>query len=235
MGKYTVYCHINKTNGKRYIGITRRKPNVRWNNGKNYYNAPIFHLAIEKYGWNGFEHEIIATGLEKEEAEAMEIELIQKYRTTEKEFRYNRSKGGTGGNNKPVTPVEQYDKDGNFIARYDSAADAARAIGCDRAAITSCCKGRHNLVHGYQFKYENDDREIGVYTRKNYVSVDMYDLDGNFIRTLKTMREARKYTNGLDVWKCVHGIEHSAGGYIWKYHNEVNNDGERKNSRTDDR
>lgn len=221
MGKYTVYCHINKTNGKRYIGITSRKPSVRWNNGKNYYNAPVFNLAIEKYGWGGFIHEIIAENLEKEEAEAMEIELIQKYRTTEKEFGYNRAKGGTGGNNKKTYPVEQYDKDGNFIARYESAADAARSIGCSRGSITACCTGRYNLCHGYQFKYEDDDRVVGKYTRMNYRKIDMYDKDGNYIQTFDKIVDARKYADKSNIWKCLNGLKNSVNGYVWKYHSEV--------------
>ena len=47
---YTVYMHICP-NGKRYIGITKLKPNERWKNGKSYKNCILFNRAIEKYKW----------------------------------------------------------------------------------------------------------------------------------------------------------------------------------------
>lgn len=92
---YTVYCHINKTNKKRYFGITSLKPTNRWKNGKAYHGNVYFTNAINKYGWNGFEHKIIAENLTKDEAEKMEIELISKYNSTNREFGYNIQNGGS--------------------------------------------------------------------------------------------------------------------------------------------
>ena len=59
---YTVYCHTNKINGKRYVGITKQKPETRWNNGKGY-STQYFKRAIDKYGWEEFTHEILFTNL----------------------------------------------------------------------------------------------------------------------------------------------------------------------------
>ena len=36
MGEYKVYAHINKINGKRYIGITSKEPKSRWCHGRGY-------------------------------------------------------------------------------------------------------------------------------------------------------------------------------------------------------
>ena len=79
---YFVYCHTNKINGKKYIGITcKKKPEYRWGkNGKNY-SDQIFGKAIEKYGWDIFEHEILYSNLPQEDAKQKEKELIKKYNT----------------------------------------------------------------------------------------------------------------------------------------------------------
>lgn len=87
--KYTVYAHINKTNGKMYIGQTKQKITYRWNNGNGYKQHSIFGKAIQKYGWDNFEHEIIASNLTKEEAENFEKLLIRKLDTTNRSYGYN--------------------------------------------------------------------------------------------------------------------------------------------------
>ena len=90
---YIVYKHISPS-GKIYIGITSVKPEYRWNNGRGYIKNTYFTKAIEKYGWDNFIHEILYINLSKEEAERMEIKLISKYRSNEREFGYNISNGG---------------------------------------------------------------------------------------------------------------------------------------------
>ena len=59
---YTVYMHISPSN-KRYIGITSTKIEERWRNGKGYKHNKHFTNAINKYGWDNFEHIIIAKDL----------------------------------------------------------------------------------------------------------------------------------------------------------------------------
>lgn len=92
---YTVYQHKNKINGKVYIGITMQKPERRWGlNGNNYKTSPYFYAAIQKYGWNNFEHNILFTNLTKEEACLKEQELIKKFNSTNRELGYNSTSGG---------------------------------------------------------------------------------------------------------------------------------------------
>lgn len=91
---YTVYRHITPS-GKSYIGITSRDITKRANyNGTGYKGCPLFYSAIVKYGWDNIDHQIIATGLTKEEAEAKEIELISLYGTTDPSKGYNLDNGG---------------------------------------------------------------------------------------------------------------------------------------------
>ena len=95
-GSYCVYCHTNKLNGKKYIGITKTEVNKRWHCGVGYKGQPKFYRAIQKYGWNGFTHEIIASNLTESEAKNFEIILIDKLDTIQNG--YNVSKGGDTGN-----------------------------------------------------------------------------------------------------------------------------------------
>lgn len=94
-GKYCVYVHTNKINGKKYVGQTCQKPEYRWNNGKNYEECAYFYHAIEKYGWDGFDHEIIAKNLTKSEADNFEKILIEKLNTMNPNAGYNLRAGGS--------------------------------------------------------------------------------------------------------------------------------------------
>lgn len=93
MNNYTVYKHTGPS-GKVYIGITKRRPSKRFDNGNGYKHCPHFSAAIKKYGWDAFKHEIIETGLTKEEAERREIELIASLRSNDRQYGYNTDKGG---------------------------------------------------------------------------------------------------------------------------------------------
>lgn len=88
--------HTNKINNKKYIGITcRKKPEWRWGkHGQKYNDTQYFWNAIQKYGWENFEHEILLTKLTEEEAKQKEKELIKKYKTTNRKLGYNISAGG---------------------------------------------------------------------------------------------------------------------------------------------
>lgn len=92
---YIVYQHINKINDKIYIGITSRKPEERWGTkGSNYKSSPHFYSAIQKYGWDNFEHNILFKNLTKEQACIKEQELIKYYNSTNRDFGYNSTSGG---------------------------------------------------------------------------------------------------------------------------------------------
>ena len=92
---YIVYQHVNIINGKKYVGITSRNPEERWGrDGSKYQTNPRFYAAIQKYGWDNFEHNILFTGLSKEEACKKEQELIGLYNLTDKAYGYNSTPGG---------------------------------------------------------------------------------------------------------------------------------------------
>jgi len=94
---FKVYAHTNKINGKKYIGITCQPVEQRWKRGNGYKNCTAFEAAIKKYGWGGFKHEVLFSGLNSEAAKAKERELILIFHTTETKHGYNLTSGGDSG------------------------------------------------------------------------------------------------------------------------------------------
>ena len=94
MNNYIIYIHKNKINQKVYIGQTCQKPQKRWNNGEGYKSCSKFYNAIQKYGWENFEHIILYSNLSLEKANNIEQKLIKKYHSTEDQYGYNLTSGG---------------------------------------------------------------------------------------------------------------------------------------------
>lgn len=105
---YYVYVHINKINSKRYYGITSQLPKERWKRGSSYKNQPKFYNAILKYGWDNFEHIVLYSNLTKKEATALEVSLIEEFKTTDNTHGYNVSIGGEHSGQKYKTAEEAY-------------------------------------------------------------------------------------------------------------------------------
>ena len=96
--KWCIYKHTNKINGKIYIGQAKGKPELRWGrNGSNYKSSVLFYRAIQKYGWNNFCHEILFNDLTEDEANLLEIKLINEYNACDPKYGYNIREGGKNG------------------------------------------------------------------------------------------------------------------------------------------
>jgi group I intron endonuclease len=93
-GNYCVYMHTNKINNKKYIGITCQKPEKRWENGFGYKESPRFWNAINKYGWDNFNHKILISNLPYKTACNYEIHYISLFNTNNSKYGYNLTVGG---------------------------------------------------------------------------------------------------------------------------------------------
>ena len=163
MNNYKIYIHRNKVNNKAYIGQTCYELQERWRNGKGYKSCTSFNRAIEKYGWDGFEHIVWATGLTEEEANQLETLLISLFETTDKNKGYNLCYGGANGKRSKETRERMSKAQLNNATSkkvlcvetntiYPSLSEAGRVQGRTPQAI------RHAILHntksnGFHWRY----------------------------------------------------------------------------------
>lgn len=240
--KYLIYMHTNKINGKKYIGQTSLDPDVRWKNGLGYAGSPHFYNAINKYGWDNFEHEIIKDSLSLNEANKLEKEFIKKYNTTDPNFGYNIM---PGGKNSPM-PDEVREKISKSKMGHEVTAEARKKISENHADFS----GKNNPRYGVHLSEETRAKisannkswmmkgikrseETKRKMRENHAdfsganhpqarAVVQLDLDGNYIATFPTAKEAAKSIcqRGPNITICCQNHHRTAGGYMWRYADE---------------
>lgn len=177
---YKVYIHRHKESGKVYVGCTKRTPAKRFENGNGYVRCVRFHEAIQEYGWDAFEHIIIQDGLGRDEALALEEQLVDEYNATNPEYGYNMRRGGK--HNIPCAevgrhisaakmghevseatraklreygkrPVLQMTRDGVPIQVYPSLTEAAIAVNAKKPNIYAVCAGKKPTCRNYKWAY----------------------------------------------------------------------------------
>lgn len=119
-------------------------------------------------------------------------------------------------------PVVQYDKNGLFVAQYNSLSEASKKTAVAMQNISSCCRGLYHSAGEFMWRYketENFPLHIDPFVNQCFVAVRQYDLDGNFVAEYETSKEAERQT-GIN-YKDINGVinekdKKSAGGYMWK-------------------
>lgn len=246
MNNYIVYMHKNKINNKVYIGITKQKCEDRWkHDGFGYKKQIKFWRAIEKYGWDSFEHLILFENLSAEEAGQKERQLIDIYDSYNNG--YNADLGGSVTNHSPETLEKmrlsmlgkkhsQETKDKISAAKdkdkikviciekniiYPSIANASKNTGIDPSSIIKCCKGEMLHAGPYTWRYV-DIKLYELYKEKTEKRIDKSKKPVYCIEKQKkydTVRLAAKETGADEsgIIKVCKGKQKTAGGFHWQY------------------
>lgn len=214
---YCVYRHT-APNGKVYIGITCRQPEIRWGaTGNKYKNNKHFYNAIQKYGWNNIKHEILFDGLSEALAEAYEKWFIFVHNSSDRKYGYNHTLGGDHGKMSAQTNFENSQR-GKLL------------IGPKNPFY-----GRTHTAHSKEKMREarlnNPDRfeqskRAGLKSKeKTQKKVAQFDLSGNYIAEYESLSDAACAVSSGDsgsshIGAVCAGKRKTAYGYIWKYARE---------------
>lgn len=206
MEEYKVYIHI-APNNKKYVGVTKRKPEYRWNEGKAYINNVPFYEDIVLYGWDNIKHIIVWSGEDKEEAYSMERNLIKKYNTTSKENGYNHSTGGEYGGYGVVWDDKRRENARKKTLGKKHTEEAKRKM-------SEWHKGRPSWNKGRSW---TEKEKVVMAKAQKHKSVLCVETGIIYLST----RDAERKTgiNRSSIKGCCHGRKHckSAGGYHWEY------------------
>lgn len=223
---YKIYIHKNKINGKVYIGQTKQSLKHRWNNGNGYSSCPYFWNAIQKYGWDNFEHLLLIDKLTKEQADRLEKEYIQEYKSYDIEYGYNISLGGSGltGATKYID-IYKYDFDGTFIKHYNDVAEIIiENPDYNSACIRYCYDEKTQSAYGYQWKsyYKEKIEKLESFedrvSNQKSIKVYQYTLDGYFVSEYKSFRDAGNQNNieETSISKCCRGLLKTYANFQWR-------------------
>ena len=193
MEQYYVYTHLNpQTKEVFYVGIG--KGNRAWNQwaGRN----KFWENYVNKYG---FEVEIIAENITRNQAGKIEIELIAhlgRRQIEEGGTLVNRSIGGDGGSG-GYTHTEEW-----------KLQQSERQLGKKKKPLSQEAKEKlSKALTGREVTWGKP--------------VLQFDKQGNFIKEYPSTRAAKKETGAKNVFEVASGYKNqlykSSGGFIWKY------------------
>lgn len=235
MENYTVYMHVSPS-GKRYFGITAVGVEQRWGHNGHNYKGQVFENAIKKYGWDNIKHVVLFTGLSKEEAEQKEIELIARYKTTDKRYGYNVENGGktVGRFTEETKRKISESKKGSIpwnkgIPRTE---EEKRKMSQSHMGISV---GEKNGNYGRKFTDEHR-RKISVAKKgtpsywkgkhiPEHMRLRLKEVNSKKIIRIEDSKEFNSITEASKsvgvsitaVSNCLNGKTKRAGGYHWKY------------------
>jgi group I intron endonuclease len=226
---WTVYCHENIINGKRYVGITSRQISDRWRDGKGYHN--YFGNAIKKYGWNNFDHVILFNDVTEKFAKSKEKELINLF-NCRYPHGYNLTDGGDG--NCGWHPSDETKKkiSENQIGKHHHLHTEETKEKIRQAKLGN--KSRTGLHNSEYHKQRCREAMLGNTLGKYHKVTDEYierikisqpnrhpvvqlTKSGEFIKEFISVSDAKRLTGVSNLNYCCNGKLKTSGGFRWMY------------------
>ena len=215
---YCVYVHT-APNGKRYVGITSQKPEVRWKGGWGYRYCPRFWNAIQKYGWENFSHEIVQDGLSRFEAEDAERKYIEEFDTTNPLCGYNMTLGGESGvkftddiKSKISNGVRQRWADDEYRNRVISGHIGLRHSQETRRKMSQSHKRRARLQQP-----RVRESEVKVRQKSGATPRPVMCVETGQVYVSVTDASADTGATGSGIYRCCNGERKTAKGYRWQW------------------
>lgn len=125
-----------------------------------------------------------------------------------------------------LNPIVMLTLDGTYVREFKSPTEAARFFNLyDATWLFLILRGKRKTCKGYRliFKSEYNPENIKRIVTGCTVEVNQYDLQGNFIKSFISFKEAEEEISikgaNSNISACCRGTRKNAYGFIWKYKN----------------
>ena len=121
--------------------------------------------------------------------------------------------------------VIQYNLNGERMATFESASEAARQTGGSQSKITMCCRRQRDSANDYQWRYYDDIQDVQKIEKKFITGkqVAQCDEEGNILNIYPSFKEAARAVNGTSsaISRVCSGTNIRHKGYKWKLVEEI--------------
>lgn len=210
---FCVYMHKLRSDGRVYIGQTYNVHQRWYAQGKKYRRCTHFWNAIQKYGWDSFEHIILEDNLSKEEADYYEDYYIAIYDSMNPEHGFNLRYGGSHGKLSEETKklLSKINK-GRKLPE-----EAIQKMSEKRKGVKLSDYHKQRISEGRKQSQRAKDASLKNVEdcKKKVVCVET-----NVV--FNSVNEAAESVNVSKtcISECLHGKQHTSGGYHWKLFDE---------------
>ena len=202
---YFVYAHINRINRKVYVGISKN-PIARWGKNGCLYKGSVFGKAINKYGWDNFDHMIIEDDVTLNQAKVLE-KLYIKALDSKVPNGYNVTDGGEG------------------TQGYHLAEGTKRRISEKmkvlRKGVKFSDEHKNNLREARR-KMLARKQANGEKLPAKRMPVLQFSKNGNLIAEFESVSDAYRKLGICHIYDVCYGTRKTAGGYVWKWRETYN-------------
>lgn len=193
MDTYCLYAHVNPTNDNVYIGISKNLK-ARWKNkALGYKNCDKIYNALNKYGWEYFDHVVIRENLTKEEACELEKQWIWLFKTAN--MSYNITDGGEG-----TAGIHRTERHKQILREYMS----NRVVSEESKRKMSETKRALHIGAKKIYAFDIRTKEL----------VNVYNSVTDAAQAVGVA--------GTNIAKAARGKRPSMGGFIWSYNPTIN-------------
>ena len=122
-------------------------------------------------------------------------------------------------------PVIQYNLDGERMATFESATEAARQTGGSQSKITMCCCRQRETANDYQWRYYDDIQDV-TKIQKRFITgkkVAQCNENGEILNIYPSFKAAAEAVNGTSsaISRVCSGMNIRHKGYKWKLVDDI--------------